>query len=91
MLLTALLTATATLMVGLLSLVGFIAPHMARMMGAQRALHQAALAALIGAILMVTADWAGRMVIFPFQMPAGIFAMMLAGPYLIWLLRPQRG
>jgi ABC-type Fe3+-siderophore transport system permease subunit len=90
MLLTALLTATATLMVGLLSLVGFIAPHMARMMGAQRALHQAALAALIGAILMVFADWAGRMVIFPFQMPAGIFAMMLAGPYLVWLLRPRR-
>lgn len=91
MLLTALLTATATLMVGLLSLVGFIAPHMARMMGAQRALHQAALAALIGATLMVSADWAGRMVIFPFQMPAGIFAMMLAGPYLVWLLRPRRG
>ena len=90
MLLTALLTATATLMVGLLSLVGFIAPHMARMMGAQRALHQAALAALIGATLMVFADWAGRMVIFPFQMPAGIFAMMLAGPYLVWLLRPRR-
>jgi ABC-type Fe3+-siderophore transport system permease subunit len=90
MLLTALLTATATLMVGLLSLVGFIAPHMARMMGAQRALHQASLAALIGATLMVFADWAGRMVIFPFQMPAGIFAMMLAGPYLVWLLRPRR-
>ena len=90
MLLTALLTATATLMVGLLSLVGFIAPHMARMMGAQRALHQVALAALIGGTLMVFADWAGRMVIFPFQMPAGIFAMMLAGPYLVWLLRPRR-
>jgi iron complex transport system permease protein len=30
------------------------------------------------------------MVIFPFQMPAGIFAMMLAGPYLVWLLRPRR-
>jgi ABC-type Fe3+-siderophore transport system permease subunit len=90
MLLTALLTATATLMVGLLSLVGFIAPHMARMMGAQRALHHTILAALIGAILMVVADWAGRVVIFPFQMPAGIFAMMIAGPYLIWLLRPRR-
>lgn len=90
MLLTALLTATATLAVGLLSLVGFIAPHMARMMGAQRALHQAVLAALIGAILMVVADWAGRVVIFPFQLPAGIFAMMLAGPYLIWLSRPRR-
>ncbi|MBR1237077.1 Fe(3+)-hydroxamate ABC transporter permease FhuB [Bradyrhizobium sp. AUGA SZCCT0182] len=90
MLLTALLTATATLMVGLLSLVGFIAPHMARMMGAQRAIHQVALAALIGGTLMVFADWAGRMVIFPFQMPAGIFAMMLAGPYLVWLLRPRR-
>ncbi|MCA1453643.1 Fe(3+)-hydroxamate ABC transporter permease FhuB [Bradyrhizobium sp. BRP22] len=89
MLLTALLTATATLMVGLLSLVGFMAPHMARMMGAQRALHHAVLAALIGAILMVMADWAGRVVIFPFQMPAGIFAMMIAGPYLLWLLRPR--
>ncbi|MGY3617876.1 Fe(3+)-hydroxamate ABC transporter permease FhuB [Bradyrhizobium sp. USDA 10063] len=89
MLLTALLTATATLMVGLLSLVGFIAPHMARMMGAQRALHHIALAAVIGAILMVAADWAGRVVIFPFQMPAGIFAMMIAGPYLLWLLRPR--
>jgi iron complex transport system permease protein len=90
MLLTALLTATATLIVGLLSLVGFIAPHMARMMGAQRAIHQAALAALIGATLMVVADWAGRVMIFPFQMPAGIFAMMIGGPYLIWLLRPRR-
>jgi ABC-type Fe3+-siderophore transport system permease subunit len=29
-------------------------------------------------------------VIFPFQMPAGIFAMMIGGPYLIWLLRPRR-
>jgi ABC-type Fe3+-siderophore transport system permease subunit len=90
MLLTALLTATATLMVGLLSLVGFIAPHMARMMGAQRAIHHTILAVLIGAILMVVADWAGRVTIFPFQMPAGIFAMMIAGPYLIWLLRPRR-
>lgn len=48
MLLTALLTATATLMVGLLSLVGFHRAAHGADDGAQRALHQAALAALIG-------------------------------------------
>lgn len=90
MLVTALLTAAATLVVGPLSFIGLMAPHMARMMGAQRALHQIALAAVIGAILMVLADWAGRVIIFPYQVPAGLFATLIGGPYLMWLLRPRR-
>jgi ABC-type Fe3+-siderophore transport system permease subunit len=83
----ALLTAAATLVVGPLSFVGLMAPHMARMMGMRRPLHQLALAGLIGALLMMLADWAGRVAIFPFQVPAGLLATLIGGPYLMWLLR----
>jgi ABC-type Fe3+-siderophore transport system permease subunit len=86
----ALMTSAATLVVGPLTFVGLMAPHMARMMGAQRALHQVVLAATIGALLMILADWAGRVIIFPFQMPAGLFATVIGGPYLMWLLRRQK-
>jgi ferric hydroxamate transport system permease protein len=90
MLITALLTATATLIVGPLSFVGLMAPHMARMMGAQRALHHVVLAGIVGAALMTLADWAGRVIIFPFQVPAGLLATIIGGPYLMWLLRQRR-
>lgn len=83
----ALLTAAATLIVGPLSFVGLLAPHMARMLGMRRPLHHLALAGLIGALLMTLADWAGRMAIFPFQVPAGLLATLIGGPYLMWLLR----
>lgn len=44
-------------------------------------------AALLGALLMVLSDWLGRNVVFPQQMPAGILATLIGGPYLMWLLR----
>ncbi len=43
-------------------------------------------AVLIGSGLMVAADWLGRMAAFPYQMPVGLFAALLSGPYLVWLL-----
>jgi iron complex transport system permease protein len=48
-------------------------------------------AALIGAIIMVTADWLGRVVIFPFQLPAGLVAGLIGVPYLIWHLTRREG
>ena len=90
MLCVAALTGAATLIIGPLSFVGLMAPHMARMMGAQKALHHLLLAGALGAVLMTFADWAGRVIIFPFQMPAGLLATMIGGPYLMWLLRRQQ-
>jgi ABC-type Fe3+-siderophore transport system permease subunit len=37
--------------------------------------------------LMLVGDWLGRMVIFPYQIPVGLFVALVGGPYLIWLLR----
>ncbi|WP_044552260.1 Fe(3+)-hydroxamate ABC transporter permease FhuB [Azospirillum lipoferum] len=81
-----LLTAAAALFVGPLSFVGLIAPHLARLAGLGRALEQGLGAVLIGAGLMVVSDWLARTVAFPYQLPLGLFAALLAGPYLIWLL-----
>jgi ferric hydroxamate transport system permease protein len=86
-----LLTATATLIVGPLSFVGLMAPHMARRLGFARCLPQLAAAALLGAAVMVTADLLGRTVHFPWQIPAGLLSALIGAPVLfILLLLPDR-
>lgn len=89
LLLAATLTAMATLTVGPLSFVGLMAPHMARMLGFRRALSQMVIAALLGGLLMVFADWCGRMLLFPYQIPAGLLATFIGAPYFVYLLRKQ--
>ncbi|ERH71714.1 Fe(3+)-hydroxamate ABC transporter permease FhuB [Serratia marcescens] len=89
LLLAATMTAMATLTVGPLSFVGLMAPHMARMLGFRRALPQMVIAALLGGLLMVFADWCGRMLLFPYQIPAGLLATFIGAPYFVYLLRKQ--
>lgn len=67
LLLASVMTAAATLTVGPLSFIGLMAPHMARMLGFRRAIPQWMVASIMGGLLMVFADWCGRMVIFPEQ------------------------
>ncbi|MBS0968941.1 Fe(3+)-hydroxamate ABC transporter permease FhuB [Chimaeribacter arupi] len=89
LLLAAVMTAVATLTIGPLSFVGLMAPHMARMMGFRRALPQLVMASLLGGMLMMLADWGGRMLLFPNQIPAGLLATFIGAPYFIYLLRKQ--
>lgn len=84
--LAALLTAMASFVVGPLSLIGLMAPHLARMTGFSRARDQLAAALLLGAALLILADWLARLVVFPYQVPTGLFAALIGAPYLIWLL-----
>ncbi|MGY4490637.1 Fe(3+)-hydroxamate ABC transporter permease FhuB [Pseudomonas sp. TE3610] len=83
----ALLSAAATLIIGPLSFVGLMAPHIARLLGLRSAAQQALGAMLVGALIMVIADWLGRNLIYPFQIPAGLFATCIGCPYFIWLMR----
>ena len=85
--LVAVLTAFATLIVGPLSFAGLLAPHLARMLGLTRALPHLVGAALIGAILMASADWLGRQILFPQEIPAGLVSALLGGAYFMWGLR----
>jgi iron complex transport system permease protein len=89
LLLAATLTATATLIVGPLSFVGLMAPHIARMLGFRRAMPQIVIAGILGGMLMIMADWCGRMILFPNQVPAGLLATFIGAPYFVYLLRKQ--
>lgn len=70
-------TATATLLIGPLSFVGLLAPELARRMGLRLATHSLVGACCIGGSILVAADWFGRNVIFPYEMPAGLVASVL--------------
>ncbi|MEI8702114.1 Fe(3+)-hydroxamate ABC transporter permease FhuB [Mesorhizobium sp. ISC15] len=84
--LAAILTALAAMFVGPLSFVGLIAPHLAGLIGFARARLHLAGAVLVGALLMIVSDWLARMVAFPYELPVGLFASLLGGPYLVHLL-----
>lgn len=80
------LTAAATILVGPLSFAGLMGPHLARLWGFQRAgLHLLA-SALTGGLILMTADWIGRNIVFPFQIPAGLLAAVVGGPFLLIMI-----
>ncbi|MCZ0753473.1 Fe(3+)-hydroxamate ABC transporter permease FhuB [Aeromonas enteropelogenes] len=87
LLLVAVLTASATLVVGPLSFVGLLAPHMAKLMGLVRARWHLLGAAGSGAFLMVSADWIGQQILFPQDVPVGLVSTLLGGAYFMWCLR----
>ncbi|AOY88464.1 Fe3+-hydroxamate ABC transporter permease FhuB [Marinobacter salinus] len=84
LLLAALLTASATVVIGPLSFVGLIAPHLARVLGQQTVGRQMVVAALAGGLLLAVADYLSRVVVFPGQLPAGLLAALVGGLYFLW-------
>lgn len=87
LLLVAALTTLCTIVIGPLSFIGLLAPHMARSLHHFRAIPQMLTAALLGGIIMVLADWIGRVVWFPWQFPAGLLASLIGGGYFLYLMR----
>ncbi len=84
--LAALMTAVASFLVGPLSFAGLVAPHLARLIGFSGARHQLLASLMIGAALLIGADWLSRVVIYPYQVPVGVFTALIGGPYLLWLI-----
>ncbi|MFV0293002.1 MAG: Fe(3+)-hydroxamate ABC transporter permease FhuB [Paracoccus sp. (in: a-proteobacteria)] len=80
----------ATVLVGPLSFVGLMAPHLARRAGLARPEDHMTGAALIGALLMLAADFGARMAGFPYELPLGLFASLIGAPWLIWLMMRHR-
>lgn len=81
----AILSAIATLAMGPLSFVGLVVPHLAISMGATTLTAQLRLSALLGAMLLVVADYVGRYVIFPYEIPAGTLSAIVGAGYFVYL------
>ncbi|MCE8044137.1 iron ABC transporter permease [Halomonas daqingensis] len=83
-----LLTGLAVSVAGPVGLVGLIGPEIARSLSSPRGVPVMA-SALAGALVMVLADLAGRVLLSPIEIPVGIVTAVVGGPWLLWiLLRP---
>lgn len=90
LILVALLCALVTSTVGPIAFIGLVAPHMAFLLGAKKAKQQLIISGLIGAILMLWADWLGQTLIYPTQIAAGIFVAILGGAYFLILMATNK-
>ncbi|MBA2875212.1 FecCD family ABC transporter permease [Thermaerobacillus caldiproteolyticus] len=90
LLLSTALTGGAVAFAGGIGFVGLMAPHMARRLVGSSFGALLPVAALLGAILVMLADLAGRMLFAPLEIPAGVFTAAIGAPYFIYLLYKSR-
>ena len=81
-----LLAASAVTFSGLLGFVGLITPHAASFLTSGNSRRALILSALIGPSLVMLSDLAGRTVISPSELPAGVFMAIIGVPFFIFLL-----
>ncbi|KIP77422.1 Fe3+-siderophore ABC transporter permease [Vibrio harveyi] len=86
----AILCSMVTTTMGPVAFVGLLAPHIAAMVGARLVREQILLSFLIGAALMLFADWLGQVVVCPAQLAAGTLVSIIGGSYFIFLLLKSR-
>lgn len=89
-LLCTLISGAAVAAAGLIGFVGLVAPHMARRLVGPAHARLIPVSVLIGAALVVAADLAGRTIIAPAQLPAGIVTALIGAPFFAYLLWGRR-
>lgn len=80
------LTATIISFTGVIGFVGLIAPHMARFIIGSNHRFYLPFAALLGALLLLIADTAGKLILYPVNIPVGIVISFLGVPLFIHLI-----
>jgi iron complex transport system permease protein len=82
----AVMTAAATPVIGPLTFVGLLGPHIVRAAGVRHALSGLGASICAGAALMGFADFFARTIAFPIQLPTGLVAALIAAPLLLLFL-----
>jgi iron complex transport system permease protein len=89
LLLAAVLAASAVGAVGPIGFLGLVVPHMARRLVGPRLDAQLVACAMLGAVLAVAADTAGRVLLVPYELPVGVVCALLGAPFFLYLLHRQ--
>ena len=87
----ALATGSAVAQVGLVAFVGLVAPHLVRRLVVVRHGALLGLSALAGAVLLLGADVAARVLVAPQELPVGVLTAVFGGAYLLLLLWRRGG
>lgn len=82
-----LLASAATSVVGVVSFLGLIVPHISRLLVGSK--HQVLIpfSTLLGAFVFLLADTLGRRLAYPLEISPAIIMSIIGGPYFIYLLR----
>lgn len=83
------LAAISVAAVGMISFVGLIVPHMARLLVGSDYKYMLPMSMAMGAIVLLIADTGGRTLFAPLDIPAGILMAVIGGPYFLYLMRKR--
>ena len=86
----ALATGAAVAQTGLVAFVGLAAPHLIRSLIKTQHKWMVLLSALMGGVLLLSADLLARLLMSPQEMPVGVLTAVLGGGYLLWLMYPSQ-
>lgn len=82
-------TAISVAFTGVISFVGLIVPHIARLLIGNNQIRLVPVSILLGANLLLLADTISRVIIAPQEIPVGTVMAMLGGPFFLFLLLRQ--
>lgn len=86
-----LLSAASTAIVGAVSFLGLIVPHIARLLVGNDHKKLIPYSALLGALFFLAADTFGRWVAYPYEISASILMAVIGGPlFIVLLLRSKK-
>lgn len=85
------LAASSVAIAGTIGFVGLVVPPLARLLVGSDSRYAVPVAALLGAVLVATADMLGRIVHPPLEIPAGIITALIGAPYFLYILLIRKG
>jgi iron complex transport system permease protein len=75
---------------GIISFVGLIIPHVSRLLVGSKHRNSLIVSAVLGAVLLTSADLVARTIIRPAELPIGILTSLLGAPFFMALLRKTK-
>lgn len=86
-----LLCGSATAMAGPIAFVGLVVPHAVRFLTGPDYRWILPFSLVAAPVLLLAADIAGRVVLLPGEVPAGIMTALIGAPVFVWLVRRGKG
>lgn len=88
--LVALMCGAAVAISGGIGFVGIVIPHLLRLIIGPNHRYLIICSALLGACLVIFADYFARIVVYPAELPIGIITALIGAPFFLWILLRQR-
>ena len=86
----ALLSGAAVSMCGIIGFLGLIVPNVVRMFYKGNSRGGQFLCMVSGSVFLMICDLLGRNLVFPYEIPCGLFLSIIGAPFMVWMLIKKR-